>query len=487
MSKPNTSIVATVDDLDQGAMLADKYRIVRILGRGGMGVVVEAEHVQLDERVAIKFLSSDHLQNREARERFAREARAVGKLRSEHIARVRDIGELSTGQPYIVMELMEGQDLAQTLLDLEPSTGTIVDLVLQMCEALAEAHASGIVHRDVKPANIFITRTIDGVPHGKLLDFGVASTPTGDAQITSSGVIIGTPAYMCPEQMRSSRQAEPRWDIWSLGVVLYNAFERRLPFSGEGFAELAVSVLTENPKPMVQTPADLAAVVLRCLAKDPEARFQNVAELAEALAPFAGSTKQAETTIRRTARILGTGGVVAMADVSLPGMRRAGSQPVVADSSERAALALSQTTASPSTLRTSRRWWPVLVGITALGLVIAVLFVRGGQRATAGEVDAGVAESPPRAVPAAIDAGAPPADSAVPSTVADAPLDAAPDAAAIDAAVVEIAPVPHDAGPRSVTPPRDAGRRQVPRDAPPSSVGPDATELSPEEQMKGRN
>ena len=474
---PNSSIVATVDDLDQGAMLADKYRIVRVLGRGGMGVVVEAEHVQLDERVAIKFLSSDHLQNKEARERFAREARAVGKLRSEHVARVRDVGELSSGQPYIVMELMVGQDLAQTLLDLELSTATIVDLMLQACEALAEAHAGGLVHRDVKPANMFITHTIDGMPLLKLLDFGVASTPVGDAQITTSGVIVGTPAYMCPEQMRSSRQPEPRWDIWSLGVVMYNAFERRLPFSGEGFAELAVAVLTEKPKPMVETPAGLAAVVMRCLDKDPDARFQTVAEVAAALAPFAATPKQAETSVRRTFRLLGDSRPTRVAsDVSFAGTNRAASAPAVVDpgSPARTALALSETTVTPTALRRDRRWWPVFAAVGVAGFVIAFLALRGADRADEqAPVDATVLSVP-------VDAG---------TVVVDAPAVDAPavDAPAVDAMDAPAVMIGRDAGTRSTTPPRDAGRRRVARDAGPTEIGSDAGELTPEEQMKGRN
>jgi eukaryotic-like serine/threonine-protein kinase len=301
---PAPKSVSTIEDLAIEGTLADKYRIVRVLGRGGMGVVVEAEHVQLDEKVAIKFLIGEHTFSKEARDRFTREGRAVVKLRSEHVTRVRDVGELSTGQPYIVMELMVGQDLAHTLDVAPPPPAEIVDLMLQACEALAEAHASGIVHRDIKPANMFVTHTIDGVPHLKLFDFGVATGFTGDQHITSTGIVVGTPAFMCPEQMRSSRQAEPRWDLWSLGVVMYEAIEGRRPFDGEGFAETVVAVLTEQPPPMRRTPDGLEAVILRCLEKDPEARFQSAAELAVALAPFAHSADQAKTSVARTARTL---------------------------------------------------------------------------------------------------------------------------------------------------------------------------------------
>ncbi len=300
-----TNTVTALEDVDAGAILADKYRIVKVLGQGGMGIVVEAEHVRLGERVAIKFLSSTAVLDREARDRFEREARAAVLLQSEHVARVRDVGELSTGQPYIVMDLLRGQDLAQTIEANPLAPGDVVNLILQTCEALAEAHAAGIVHRDLKPANLFITHSVDGQPHIKLLDFGVASAPTGNTQITQTGIIMGTPAFMCPEQMRSSRHPEPRWDIWSLGVVLYQCLEGAQPFAGDGFAELVLAVVTQAPRPAQQTEPELLAVVERCLHKEPKQRYQNVHEVAVALAPFASSPTQAQTSVARTARFLG--------------------------------------------------------------------------------------------------------------------------------------------------------------------------------------
>ena len=303
MSKAPT--IESVADVGAGAMLADKYRIIRVLGQGGMGVVVEAEHVRLKERVAIKFVSLAALANRDTRERFEREARATIRIRSEHAVRVRDIGELSNGQPYIVMELLEGCDLA-TLLDRETlDAGTIIDLVLQTCEVLAEAHALGIVHRDIKPANLFVTVDRDGRKHVKILDFGVATAPADDVQITGTGVVIGTPAYMCPEQMRSSRAAEPNWDLWALGAVMFQMFEGSAPFVGESYADLAVAVLTESPRPMVRTPVALRPIILRCLDKVAAARFAEASELAAALAPHASSQAHAAIVTSRIARVAG--------------------------------------------------------------------------------------------------------------------------------------------------------------------------------------
>ncbi len=483
----NSSVVATIDDLDQGAILAAKYRIVRILGRGGMGVVVEAEHVQLDERVAIKFLSADHLQNKEARERFAREARAVGRLRSQHVARVRDVGELSTGQPYIVMELMVGRDLAQTLLDLEMSTGHVVDLMLQACEALAEAHAGGIVHRDVKPANMFITHTIDGLPLLKLLDFGVASSPAGDAQITSSGVIVGTPAYMCPEQMRSSRQAEPRWDIWSLGVVLYSALERRLPFAGEGFAELAVSVLTEDPKPMVRTPSALAAVVMRCLDKDPDARFQDVAEVVAALAPFAATPEQAETSIRRTTRILrGSGPTRIASEVSSVGSDRISVQPATVGLGTPSRAASPRNPGERRAAARARARCPRGADGGPCSLPPASSASRSHSWRCAAIRPRRDRPSTPGAWPCRSTPGR--RSPMRQSPMRRSPMRRSAMRRLMRPSTTRSTSLPRsdrDPGPR--TKPRDPGRKRVAPDASPPDAGTDPGELTPEEQMKGRN
>src|ERR1041384_7316482 len=203
-----------------GAVLAGRYRIERVLGQGGMGVVVQATHLQLHQSVAMKFLLPEVLANHQVVQRFLREAQAAVRLRSEHVARVIDVGSLETGAPYMVLEYLDGADLS-TFPRGQLSVGAIIDLVLQACEALAEAHSLGIVHRDIKPANFFITRATGGTPLLKLLDFGISKTPATGGQLTATQTVMGTPAYMSPEQMRSSRNVDHRSDIWSLGVVLY--------------------------------------------------------------------------------------------------------------------------------------------------------------------------------------------------------------------------------------------------------------------------
>ena len=213
-----------------GEMLAGKYRVERVLGAGGMGVVVLARHVQLDQLVALKFLLAQSLTNPKVVARFEREARAVVKLKSEHVARVLDVGTMEAGAPYIVMEYLEGEDLSQTVERRGPlPVAEAVDYLLQACEALAEAHGMGIVHRDLKPGNLFLTRRVDGKSLVKVLDFGISKLEGGreDLALTQPAEVVGSPKYMSPEQLRASRLADARSDIWSLGVILYELITDR--------------------------------------------------------------------------------------------------------------------------------------------------------------------------------------------------------------------------------------------------------------------
>jgi serine/threonine-protein kinase len=295
--------------VESGTILLGKYRIERVLGKGGMGVVARAHHLQLDVPVAIKFLLPEVIERQEVVTRFLREAQAAVRLKSEHVSRIIDVGTLESGAPYMVMEFLEGTDLSDLLREhgaLAPSFA--VDLVLQACEALAEAHALGIVHRDIKPSNFFLTRGADGAPLLKVLDFGISKAPvTLDEGITHTQAIMGTPSYMSPEQMQSSKYVDARTDIWALGVVLYQLVSGRVPFRSESFAGLVMMVATQPMRALdsVTLPAGLGDVIARCLAKDPAHRFQSMAGLAAALAPYAGTATQATRSTERTARMLG--------------------------------------------------------------------------------------------------------------------------------------------------------------------------------------
>jgi eukaryotic-like serine/threonine-protein kinase len=290
-----------------GSILAGKYRVEGVLGSGGMGMVVAAHHLQLDERVAIKVLLPSTLENSEATARFSREARAAVKIKSEYVARVSDVGILESGDPYMVMEYLEGEDLGDMLTRGPLPSEQAVELVLQACEALGEAHALGIVHRDIKPANLYCVRRTDGLLAVKLLDFGISRASGGaEVALTSSGAVMGSPQYMAPEQMLAARNAGPRSDIWSLGAVLFELLVGQPPVDGETFAELVVQVTTLNPAKLAQRmqklPPGLAQATLRCLNVDPNRRYQSVAELATALVPF-GPMGRAQAYADRVSRI----------------------------------------------------------------------------------------------------------------------------------------------------------------------------------------
>ncbi|GAB4514692.1 MAG: hypothetical protein Tsb0020_33220 [Haliangiales bacterium] len=293
--------------VEVGTILLGKYRIECILGKGGMGVVARAHHLQLDVPVAIKFLLSEVLNEPDMVERFRREAQAVVKLKSEHVCRVIDVGTLDSGAPYMVMEFLAGRDLDDLLREhgrFPP--GFAVDLILQACEALAEAHALGIVHRDIKPANFFLTEGADGVPLLKVLDFGISKSLSIDHDMTDSKAIMGTPSYMSPEQMESSKHVDARTDIWALGAVLYQLVSGRRPFRAPSFAGLVMHVATKPPRPLndVTLPDGFEDIIWRCLVKDPAERLPNTAELAAALAPYAATRPLAERALARTQRLL---------------------------------------------------------------------------------------------------------------------------------------------------------------------------------------
>lgn len=273
--------------IQPGEVIGGRFRVDRVLGAGGMGLVVAATHTELGHQVALKVLHDELATNPTIVARFLREAKAVATLRTEHVCRVFDVGRLDSGAPFIVMELLDGTDLTSAALKSVPMT-IAVEYVIQACVALAEAHAVGLVHRDIKPPNLFVVRRPDGGPLVKVLDFGIAKAATAaEAKLTHTTSTMGSPGYMSPEQIRSTRDVDLRTDIWALGVTLYQLLSARMPFGGTQLAEIAVAVMTAPPAPLSVDPK-LEAIVLRCLEKEPERRFASVAELAVALMPFGG-------------------------------------------------------------------------------------------------------------------------------------------------------------------------------------------------------
>jgi serine/threonine-protein kinase len=413
-----------------GQILGGKYRVDRVLGSGGMGMVVAATHLQLDERIAIKFLLPEALRNPEAVARFGREAKAAVKIRGEHVARVIDVGTFENGAPYMVMEHLDGRDLAALIHESGAmSPPDAVDAVLQACEALAEAHALGIVHRDLKPANLFMVRRPDGTPCVKVLDFGISKIAAlgSDASMTKTSAVMGSPLYMSPEQMTASRQVDARSDIWAIGVVLYELLTARVPFSAETLPEICGLILTATP-PAIRdfspaVPDGLQVVVRRCLEKDRERRFANVSELARALSPF--GSRATSRSVERIARILGAANMLDSMPLSNPAPAPANYGPATQSN-------WGQTRPSRSSTM------PIIVGLAVvvvlLGALTAFLLLRNqgeGSAAIAGERLPAASQSLPSAAPLA--------GSAAPLTVTTS--------AALPAAQSAALPVPLSAKP----------------------------------------
>jgi serine/threonine-protein kinase len=274
--------------------------------------VFAAWHLELDHPVAIKVVTAPLGDLEVVATRFRREVRAAAKIRSEHVARVLDFGTLETGLPYMVLELLTGNDLDHELvLRSSLPVPEAVEYILQAIEAIAEAHAAGIVHRDLKPANLFLAERADKTRIIKVLDFGISKSLLGDSapsqvSLTQTGTMMGSPLYMSPEQMQSARDADVRSDIWALGVVLYQLLSGRTPFFGATILELFASIFNGFPPPLTNicdsVPASLDLVVQKCLACKREERYQNVGELAIALMEFA--PHHAHVHCERAVRVL---------------------------------------------------------------------------------------------------------------------------------------------------------------------------------------
>ncbi|MCA9632227.1 MAG: protein kinase [Myxococcales bacterium] len=279
-------------ELTAGTLVTPQIRLERMLGEGGMGSVWVAEHEGLGTRVAVKFISEDLASQADIRQRFTREARASARIKSPYVVQVFDTGLLEERVPYIVMELLEGHDLRDRIRELERlPVNEVVTVVSQTCKALAKAHAKGVIHRDIKPDNLFICDP-EGDPHIKVLDFGVAKSDDTDLAMTSTGAVVGTPYYMSPEQLVSAKHVDVRADLWSLGVVAYHALTGQRPFEAETFPGLVLAIERGlYPAPFerlgVGSP-ELDAWMARALHRDIDRRFESAAEMAAALQEAAG-------------------------------------------------------------------------------------------------------------------------------------------------------------------------------------------------------
>jgi serine/threonine-protein kinase len=352
-------------DLSVGALVRGKYRVERVLGEGGMGVVVAAWDPDLERRVAIKVLRSVVVAHVETVQRFLREARAAAKLQSDHVAHVIEVGSLEDGAPFMVMEYLEGHDLSVVVERVErPPYGVVASWVIDACQALREAHGLGIVHRDLKPANLFLASRRDGPPLVKVLDFGISKVAgpqdLAPAGVTRPSVALGTPEYMAPEQMVSTRDVDARADIFALGVILYELCTGVLPFTGETTTQRYLNISMKPPlaprsiQPSI--PPGLEAVILACLAAERDQRLGNVSELIERLRPFAATGADAAMA---PTRVVGAGPVAAV--------------------SQRVSGALAVATDRAVPPRAGARWPVAVVAVGLMGAAaIAVVVARHG-------------------------------------------------------------------------------------------------------------
>jgi serine/threonine-protein kinase len=478
-----------------GEVLAGKYRAERVLGSGAMGVVVLATHTQLQQAVALKFLLPHASGDREVASRFVREARLAVMLKSEHVAKVLDVGTLDGGSPYIVMEYLSGEDLGQHLKRHgATSVSEAAELIIQACDAIAEAHALGIVHRDLKPANLFLTQRADGSPLVKVLDFGISKATLleeGGNELTKTNAMMGSPLYMSPEQMRAPRDVDARSDVWSLGAILYQLLTARVPFEAETLGELMSRVLTEGPPRLAEhrpdAPPAVADLVTWCMQRDVKQRAPNVAEVAAALAPFAPT--RARPIAERVTALLGQGArlrpappLSTAAPTELERSTRG-----LAISPPAGTLAISQPALSGSRHVDKKR--PIL----AIAIVGGVLILAGlgvGIRHVLGSSRAASTASSEQA-PSAL-AETPSPTTAHPMAVAPVPAAPAPSASAVVAPMASAPSIP-GAAPKTRSAPGLAGSRArvladpAPRPAVVPSPAPPASPPSQKSVLDDRN
>jgi serine/threonine-protein kinase len=477
-------------DWRPGQLFGGKYRIDTQLAEGGMGIVLRATHVDLGSPVAIKVIRSEHATNQDVVARLMDEARIAASLRSKHVNRVVDFGRTESGLAYLVLEYMEGRDLAQHLQErVRFLTSDAVDCVMQACEGLAEAHGAGIVHRDLKPENLFLSQEADDELVVKVLDFGISKGPavrSGGRSLTSAWEVVGSPHYMAPEQVRRQK-VDARTDVWGLGVILYELCSGRTPFEGDTLAGIFERIVDDTRAPaglpLVEVPQGLQSVIQRCLKRSPDERYQNVVDLAEALAPFGSDPLQAERVAKVAAatsnRLLGprsTGqhGSGAMLPVGTPlglASTRRSSLPTTEPRSNRSLVLLALGTglalALAFAIGHASRSAPVAASVSAPSITAEARALPALEVAPAREPERVLApEAPPlvaaaslaNVVPARPDRAARPAQRFSPRTASH--IDASPPPTPSDARTNSPAPLTEPALPNDPWNPKSFGGRR---------------------------
>ena len=341
-----------------GDIIAGKYEVIELIGAGAVGYVIAARRIDLGDKIAIKILRPELRAHDELVWRFMQEARTAVMIQSQHVVRIFDVGFLHHLGPFIAMEYLDGKDLGGVIAERGPlPVALAVEYVLQACEALATAHACGVIHRDVKPENLFMTRSLQGMDVIKVLDFGISkvllagtANPRTPHAVTMSSV--GSPMYMSPEQVRASKDLDCRCDIWGLGCVLYELLTGNPAFDALTLTELVSKILERDPAPVRSLRADVApeleAVVFRCLHKYRDLRFASIGELAVDLCPFA--SERGRVWAQRCCHVLGTGaGLTTASPQESSSASASPASPAHAETSEKSdALEKSPTSIAPS-------------------------------------------------------------------------------------------------------------------------------------------
>jgi serine/threonine-protein kinase len=369
-----------------GDVLGRRYKVERILAVGGMGAVLSAIDITKNETVAVKVMLPAAMEVDGAVTRFQREAQAAAKIVSDHVVHISDVGTLESGAPFMVMEYLAGDDLGEIVGEGKVlPVHEAVDYVLQACEAMAEAHKLGIVHRDLKPSNLFLTRRPNGAACVKVLDFGISKFTgsdvfaAGEGSLTATRAMMGSPLYMSPEQVRSAKNVDRRTDIWSLGIILFELVTGRLPFEADTAGAICAMIAADDPVPMrwmnKDLPEELEKIVLHCLEKEPAARYQDVAELADALRPYA--TASGIVAADRAAKTMEDAGLMptlhaARIKLDLGARSAPVARTLIADETRSSKHALKAISTAPPPLPVKRRGNGVallfLLGVTGWGV-----------------------------------------------------------------------------------------------------------------------
>lgn len=412
-----------VTELEKGAVLRQKYQILSLLGRGGMGSVYKAKHLVFDEPCVLKLVNPHLLEEPEFLKRFRTEAVAMRRLNHPNAVHVHDFDETEDGRPFIVMEYVDGESLDKILATGPLDWRRAVSIACQVCAALTAAHQLGIVHRDIKPSNILLSRTPQGKDLAKVLDFGLAKIKEdstllhGATSLTGTGRVLGTPAYMSPEQARGARgdQLDGRTDLYSLGVVLYEMLTGRPPFTANTPVALMLAHMQSTPsdpgtlRPDLPTP--LVKLVLRALEKDPNQRFPSAENMREALERLAEDRTLRLTSLPSTLEEAVSREPLSQGQIPLPAT-------LPSPPRNKLAALLGRAIPSPGQSSSSRWVYPAVVGVVALALVVsAVLFQRRSTPASS------VDTPPPTSVtePAPQEGSVPPGD-VTPGTTTPSPV-----------------------------------------------------------------